>query len=139
MIHGPHPILAPWLRFSWLPKIAIIEGPEHLEGPCWLWLGARTADGYGVAQERPKGQFYLHRRALEDRIGFLLGNLEADHLCLHRNCIQGFHLKPATRLENMAASSFYEAGKRNQFQSLTPADWLSIADTSWCRIASGYA
>jgi len=143
MIHGPHPILAPWLRPNWLPKIALEEGPEELEGPCWLWLGARTADNYPVARGhggRAAKQIYLHRISLEFRLGEELGENEADHLCPNRNCFQANHLIKATRLENIQRSSFLTAGARFHINfNMTQEDWLSLADTSWSRIASGYA
>jgi hypothetical protein len=139
---GPNPLLAPWLKPSWLAKISIQPGPDHLEGDCWLWLGARTPDGYPVARGpggRAGKQMALHRESLSQKLGEPLGAYQSDHACPSRNCIQPAHLVKATAEENLSRSSFWERGQRTQYSSLTPADWLSLADTSWCRIVSGYA
>jgi hypothetical protein len=133
-------MLLPWLKPSWLAKIKVEEGPEHLEGCCLLWMGARTPDGYPVVRigGRKGETVYLHRLSLEYVEGDLLGGMQADHLCYRRNCIQPLHLEKVTKELNISRSGF----KASQFKPaspLTQEDWLSLADTSWVQIARGYA
>lgn len=67
-----------------------------VRGPCWMWTGTRTKQGYG--------KFY----AFETRMlahHFLTGKppelLEYDHLCRNPSCVNPDHLELVTRLINM--------------------------------------
>lgn len=64
-------------------------------GDCWLWTGGRTADGYGTMT------FSAHRMAFELARGPVPKNLELDHICKVRLCVNPAHLEPVTRSENL--------------------------------------
>ena len=141
MIHGPHPLVKSWIKPSWLTKIAFSAPPDGLERDCMLWLGARTADGYGRVRG-PGGRSgkvqYLHRKALEEFLGEPLGEDEADHLCFRRNCFEETHLEKVSHAVNAERSGLaaYQFKSRN---GLTIADYVALADPNWCYILRGYA
>lgn len=86
-------------------KFVNINGPEDhssdplatAEGPCWLWTGAKTEDGYG--------QFRMGQRMMPaHRIAWLDGGRKnvipdgyvIDHLCRNTSCVNPQHLEPVT-------------------------------------------
>lgn len=81
--------------------------PEHRPelGPCWNWLGSKHHTGYGY--------FYLgeidgvrrhglaHRFSYELQYGAIPVDLEIDHLCRNRSCVNPSHAETVTRVENV--------------------------------------
>lgn len=68
-------------------------------GPCHLWTAGVFSEGYGG--------FHLdghwrkaHRVAYEMNVGPIPTDLELDHLCRVRRCVNASHLEPVTRDEN---------------------------------------
>ncbi len=67
---------------------------------CWLWKGSLDKDGYGfmgVAEKR----FRAHRYSYEQLVGPIPKELEIDHVCKVRACINPAHLELVTYKENM--------------------------------------
>lgn len=72
--------------------------PEPMSG-CWLWIGARDANGYG--------QFYLngrvigaHRAVWFFHAGALPNSPAMDHKCRNHSCVNPGHLEPVTHRVN---------------------------------------
>jgi HNH endonuclease len=75
-------------------------GNEHL-GRCWTWLGTMRSDGYGTYVCRKTR--YAPHRVSKTLSGFVLSqNLELDHLCANRGCVNPAHLEEVTALVNQA-------------------------------------
>lgn len=76
--------------------------PDHRPelGQCWVWQGSTNKDGYGRTwtPERQKG---AHRASYELMIGPIPGDLDLDHLCRNRSCVNPTHLEPVTTRENI--------------------------------------
>ena len=72
-------------------------------GTCWIWIGGRYPDGYGLFHILVSGRWRLiaaHRVAYELAGGTLQGGLTIDHLCRNRLCVRSSHLEQVTRGEN---------------------------------------
>lgn len=73
-------------------------------GECWLWMGSRSAAGYGritIAQR----QYFTHRLAYEVLVGPIPEGLEIDHLCRVTACLNPEHLEAVTHRENILRST----------------------------------
>lgn len=86
----------------WRPKVDGRFTPDPISG-CWNWNGGLDRYGYGKVtatfggKERQTG---AHRASWIAYRGPILGNLELDHLCRNRRCVNPFHLEPVTGREN---------------------------------------
>lgn len=66
---------------------------------CWLWIGKRSADGYGKLTVRQPGKaspvnVYAHRMAVVAFQGKTLrSDLHVDHICRNPSCINPEHLR----------------------------------------------
>ena len=73
-------------------------------GECWIWQGYKTASGYGrYAAYWPEGKqnTMAHRFAYEQTNGVRLGpDVEIDHMCFTRSCVNPDHLRLATSKQN---------------------------------------
>ena len=75
------------------------------EGVCWLWVGPLCNDGYGRAAGSDSKLRLAHRVVWEELVGKIPPELEVDHLCRVRHCVNPDHLEPVTHAENMARSA----------------------------------
>lgn len=72
-------------------------------GECWLWKGYVAPNGYGrfYAVVSPKKRQSAHRWLYEFVYGALPTNVQLDHLCRVRSCVNLDHLEPVTAAENI--------------------------------------
>lgn len=66
---------------------------------CWLWTGALNRGGYGVLKNGDRNVL-AHRYSCERTRGRIPANLELDHLCRVRSCVNPDHLEAVTRKVN---------------------------------------
>lgn len=73
--------------------------------PCWIWTKSRNPKGYGIlirqSAEKKSKNYLAHRYQYEVVHGPLSSDVELDHQCGIRPCINDEHLKPCTHTENM--------------------------------------
>lgn len=74
------------------------------EDGCWLWIGAKLNDGYGL-RKREGRTWLAHRDAYEHLVGPIPDDLETDHLCRVRECCNPAHLELVTHAENLRRRS----------------------------------
>lgn len=88
------------------------------ENGCWIWQKSLQKDGYG--QISVKGRMKLaHRVSYELQVGPIPRELELDHLCRVRSCVNPAHLEPVTSRENTLRG--IAAGAWNRTGTHTPA------------------
>jgi len=68
---------------------------------CWLWTASRNPGGYGQIWANGKAARHAHRIAYELLVGPIPDDLELDHLCRVRHCVNPAHLEPVTHAENV--------------------------------------
>lgn len=68
-------------------------------GPCWLWTAA-TNKGYGVYNLPCRPTQRAYRVTYEFAVGAIPDDLELDHLCRVRACVNPRHLEPVTHKVN---------------------------------------
>jgi hypothetical protein len=72
---------------------------------CWLWIGHRSADGYGQLSVRVSGKVvkkWAHRVAYEHLKGPIADGHDVDHMCRVNHCINPDHLRERLPSENRA-------------------------------------
>ena len=87
---------------EWLRKVADRYNIDPSTG-CWEWTGGVDRYGYGKVQINlgPRPRYTgAHRASWIAHRGPLLDNLQLDHLCRNRKCVNPFHLEPVTTQEN---------------------------------------
>lgn len=68
-------------------------------GECWEWLAFKDRDGYGKFMSPGLPQ-YAHRTAWHFLRGPIPQDMQLDHLCHNRGCVNPEHLRVATNQEN---------------------------------------
>ena len=66
---------------------------------CWHWVGAKHQNGYGAFQCYGH-QERAHRVSYNHFVGEISENLQIDHLCRNKACVNPAHLEPVTAQEN---------------------------------------
>lgn len=66
---------------------------------CWVWQAELTHDGYGRFKTNGH-KLPAHRWSYEYFFGTISINLQLDHLCRTRNCVNPYHLELVTAQTN---------------------------------------
>lgn len=90
-----------WSKASWT-----LDGWGTRESPCWGWLAGKNHDGYGKFGLYGDSLF-AHRIAYELERSEIPDDLELDHLCRNKGCVNPWHLESVTHVENMKRTSGY--------------------------------
>lgn len=96
---------------------------------CWEWVGALSADGYGVSRDNKMA----HRLSYELFVG-PIGELYVCHSCDNRKCINPGHLWLGTQHANML--DMIEKGRKSKRRG---AQSISVekAQQAFCDMQSG--
>ena len=80
---------------------------------CWLWVGClRHPSGYGAFYNR-NTMVHAHRWSYEQVHGPIPADLQIDHLCRVRHCVNPAHLEAVTQRENLIRGEGF-AGKQSR-------------------------
>lgn len=88
---------------------------------CWIIATYKMPTGYGKLCE-PRGNstagYLAHRVMYEDAYGPIPAELQIDHICDNKSCINPEHLQAVTRRQNMR--KYYKPNSCNKGHELTP-------------------
>jgi hypothetical protein len=72
-----------------------------IRGGCWEWAGFVDKDGYGHFMKETGLHVGAHRFSYELFVGDIPEDMQIDHLCRNRKCINPTHLEVVTLKENV--------------------------------------
>lgn len=94
--HGDPLYVRPTYEERFWGKVAIMD--DH---SCWEWRAYKhKKDGYGRFGTG-KGERLAHRIAYRLLVGDIPDDMELDHICRNRGCVNPNHLEPVPHAENM--------------------------------------
>lgn len=76
---------------------------------CWKWTGCKTPSGYGKVSMDNK-TLYAHRIAYLWEIGDIPTDMELDHTCRNRDCVNPRHLQVVSHRENIVRAVPHKQG-----------------------------
>jgi len=96
-----------WQRYKDVNATKLIKGDHSKRfwtkvkktNNCWNWTGSTWGKGYGKFTIDDKS-IAAHRFAYKDIIGEIPKDLQLDHLCMNKLCVNPKHLEPVTNSEN---------------------------------------
>jgi hypothetical protein len=99
-----------------IPEKELFESHFVKQDNCWLWNGSLDSAGYGQFRGYNNYLTQAHIYSYRLYIGeYDSINLELDHLCEVKRCINPIHLEPVTRAVNIQRRIIN--AKRRQFNS----------------------
>lgn len=101
---------------------------------CWHFAGVINENGYGNVSFWLEGKtitFRAHRAMYETMHGVIVdSNLEINHLCRVRRCINPAHLEAVTHVQNMHYSLPYGGGFCRKGHEFTPENTVVPTTTN---------
>lgn len=121
-----------------LEKYYVIHNNKIYNGtPCWIWLGG-TGRGYGIIRVNTHKQIGAHVYSYLLYKGDVPENMELDHLCRNRLCVNPDHLEAVTHKVNVERG-ISEVGKNSQKthcphgHEYNEQNTLTISGKRYCR------
>lgn len=77
-------------------------------GPCWVWTGAKSREGYGRFRVEHR-LLMAHRWSYETNKGPIPRGMMLDHLCRNPSCVNHKHLEAVSPRENVMRGDGFTA------------------------------
>lgn len=77
---------------------------------CWLWRSSKQGLGYGAFKSR--GRSYQAHRYAYEVMAPIPEDMDLDHLCCVKACVNPFHMEPVTAAENRRRALAVRMGKK---------------------------
>lgn len=109
-------------------------------GDCWTFTGALNNDGYGrfaLYVEGVKRVLYAHRVGYAMMTQELDDDLDLDHRCKNRACVNPDHLEPVVREINTARGESFSARRMRATRCEKRGHEFTSENTIWERNANG--
>lgn len=106
------------------PALERLMSKLDMSGDCWLYLGGKKENGYGVIGDSlpVRRQRYVHRLMFEAAHGPVPEGHEVAHTCDVRNCVRPSHLVAMTHegnVNDMVTKERQQRGTMNPNAKLT--------------------
>lgn len=85
--------------YNTINKIFRFWGKVKINNGCWVWTGKKNADGYGRFQIN-KERMLVHRVSFGLFHGSVPNNMDVDHICNNRECVNPLHLRVCSKSDN---------------------------------------
>jgi len=79
--------------------IRFLKKIQIKDNGCWEWIASKSWKGYGQIGNNEK-IVYAHRFIFEYYYGSICPDLQIDHLCRNRACVNPLHLQQVSQTEN---------------------------------------
>jgi len=110
------------------------------EGRCWIWVGAKTHNGYGSFNSGPTGK-RAHRYSYEVLCGAIPDGMVLDHVCNKRACVNPEHMRLVTPRQNAehrrGANSNSKSGIRGVYWNIRAKKWQVLVAANGVRHFGG--
>jgi hypothetical protein len=104
--HGaPHLLLRTLSKIKW---------PANLYKDCWLWQASKQRGYAQILMEDRRRPTQAHRVTFQFLRNEIPADMELDHLCRVRHCVNPWHLEIVTPRENWSRGYSISAQRRRQ-------------------------
>lgn len=111
-----------------IDESAILDRVKVDAAGCWLWQGSvNRLNGYGYVSRG-----LAHRLSYELFVGPIPRDLQVDHLCRVRSCVNPEHLEAVTQRENLLRGQTVTA--RNAAVTHCPRGHAYDAENTWYQV-----